>query len=160
MEKISRILPPSPRLTAVDLKNSGVTRPGAPSFGRPVGTSALGTPRFDGMSRALDELKEFKTMREPTHAKDPKVEIVERISRDFFSTSPKAAETAKTHELAEQIVARFHDGDSDLDPMTGASRFRDEVNDLTGETESDPFSASADLGEDAPMVGSQLDVMA
>lgn len=40
MDKISGILGSSPRLQAVDLKDSPV-RPGTPSFGRPEGSSAL-----------------------------------------------------------------------------------------------------------------------
>ena len=41
MEKISSILPSSPRIKAVDLSESGSVRPGAPSFGAPVGKAAI-----------------------------------------------------------------------------------------------------------------------
>lgn len=157
MEKISRILPPSPRVTSADLRNSGVARPGAPSFGRPVGVSALATPRFDGMARASEELREFRAQREPTYNKDPKSQIVERISREFFSKAPKTElpTTENGVSIADEIIANFHDGDSDLVPVTGKLAVT-ELMDLA-------LSAGAPeetLGEDAPLVGGQLDVMA
>lgn len=50
MNKISGIIPSSPRLQAVDLKDNPV-RPGAPAFGRPEGVSSLrdqnNIPAFD-----------------------------------------------------------------------------------------------------------------
>ena len=41
MEKISSILPSSPRVSAVDLRDAAPMRPGTPGFGRPEGASAL-----------------------------------------------------------------------------------------------------------------------
>jgi hypothetical protein len=140
MEKISRILPSSPRVASADMRNSGVARSGMPSFGRPQGVSALATPRFDGMARATEELKDFKAEREPTLNKNPKAEIVERLSRDFFSVKPKEDTGV---DISAEIVARFHDGDSDLNPLTGRSA-----------------AAAEELAEDTPVVGGQLDVMA
>ena len=42
MEKISGIIPASPRTKAVDTSNSQPARPGAPAFGRPMGKNSLG----------------------------------------------------------------------------------------------------------------------
>lgn len=42
VEKISSILPSSPRVKAVDVTRSTPVRPGAPSFGRPQGKNSLG----------------------------------------------------------------------------------------------------------------------
>lgn len=39
MEKISSIIASSPRVSAVDLKESGTARPGSPTFGRPEGVA-------------------------------------------------------------------------------------------------------------------------
>jgi hypothetical protein len=39
MEKISRILPSSPRVQSTDLSSAAPVRPGTPSFGRAVGVS-------------------------------------------------------------------------------------------------------------------------
>ncbi len=41
MDKISRILPSSSRVTSVDMRDAHAVRPGAPLFGRPSGRSAL-----------------------------------------------------------------------------------------------------------------------
>lgn len=41
MEKISGIISPSARLKSTDLQNSPPVRPGAPSFGRPLGEVTL-----------------------------------------------------------------------------------------------------------------------
>jgi hypothetical protein len=146
MEKISRILPSSPRVASADLRNSGVARPGSPSFGRPVGVSALAAvSKFDGAGRAAAELGELRAEREPTKSKDPHVEIVERMSRDFFVSRPtvEAPRNENGVDLAEEIVAKFHDGDSDLDPFTGSGAH-----------------VAEELGEEVPVVGGQLDVMA
>lgn len=146
MEKISRILPASPRVSSADLRNSGVARPGAPSFGRPVGVSALAANnKFDGMARATSEFQEFRAEREKNNHKHPHVEIVERMSKEFFSTRP-TTEMPKTEngvDLADEIVSRFHDENSDLDPMT-----------------SRVTRVAEELGDDLPVIGGQLDVMA
>lgn len=44
MDKISGIIPSSPRVTAVDLRDSAPVRPGTPSFGRREGVSSLREP--------------------------------------------------------------------------------------------------------------------
>ncbi|MBK9040339.1 MAG: hypothetical protein IPL83_14470 [Bdellovibrionales bacterium] len=41
MQKISGILPSTPRIASVDMNESSALRPGGPSFGRPVGVSEL-----------------------------------------------------------------------------------------------------------------------
>ncbi len=47
MEKISSIVRGSSRVASTDLKNSPAVRPGAPSYGRPVGETA---PKVDRLS--------------------------------------------------------------------------------------------------------------
>lgn len=42
MEKISSIIPNNSRVKSVDVQDSHPVRPGTPSFGRPVGTTAQG----------------------------------------------------------------------------------------------------------------------
>jgi hypothetical protein len=41
VQKISGILPSTPRIASVDMNESSAMRPGGPSFGRPVGVSEL-----------------------------------------------------------------------------------------------------------------------
>ncbi|MEK6555699.1 MAG: hypothetical protein AABZ31_10690 [Bdellovibrionota bacterium] len=139
MEKISRILPSSPRFTS-DMRNSGVARSGTPSFGRPVGVSALAKPAFDGMAKASDELKEFQEMRTPAlKSVDPKAQIVERMANDFF-VKRAAAPTIEENQEFDQIVESFHDEESDLNPMT--AKIREGIDD------------------DMPVIGGNLNIIA
>ncbi len=121
MEKISRILPSSPRLNNTDLRGSGVARSGTPSFGRPVGVSALAKPAFDGMSKASEELEQFQSQRVPARSTDPKAQIVERMASDFFMKRTQAP-TPEEDQAIDEIVANFHDQDSDLNPVTAKVR--------------------------------------
>jgi hypothetical protein len=55
MEKLSGIIPTSKRVTASDPRPPGTAaRPGAPSFGRPIGTSALAEQKLAEQKR-LDQ---------------------------------------------------------------------------------------------------------
>ncbi len=45
MEKISRIVSGNARVAVADLKSGSAVRPGAPSYGRPVGESTQGEPK-------------------------------------------------------------------------------------------------------------------
>jgi hypothetical protein len=139
MEKISRILPSSPRLGNTDLRNSGVARPGTPSFGRPVGVSALAKPSFDGMAKATDELKEFQTERAIPKSMDPKAEIVNRMSSEFFMKRT-AAPTVEDSAAIDELLTKYHDEDSDLNPVTAKIR--------------------ESLDDDAPVIGGNLDIIA
>ena len=139
MEKISRILPSSPRFKNADIKSAGAARSGMPSFGRPVGESSLAKkPSFDGMVNAQERLGEFQSERVQT--KDPKAEIVDRIANDFFMKRGQGP-TVEDNQAIESVLQEFHDADSDLNPVT--SNFK---------------SASPD--EDAPAVGGYLDIVA
>lgn len=142
MEKISRILPSSPRVTSTDMRNSGVARPGMPSFGRPVGVSALAKPEVNISARASEELAGLKQMREPNQLpKDPKAAIVDRIANDFFMRKSAPVEEALETDGTSEILEKFHSQeDSDLNPMTG--------------------QAPVDADDDAPVVGGRLNIVA
>lgn len=140
MEKISRILPSSPRFKNVDVKSAGSVRAGMPSFGRPVGESALAKkPSFDGMASSAEQLQDFQAQRVP-QSQDPKAQIVEKIANDFFIQRNRAP-TVEDNLAVETILQNFHDEDSDLNPMT--SRLKE-----------------AAVDEDAPVIGGYLDVVA
>lgn len=138
MEKISRILPSSPRFNS-DLRGSGVARSGTPSFGRPVGTSALAKPAFDGMTKASDELREFQQTRVQTKPTDPKAQIVDRIANEFFMRKSSAPSTENDMET-DQILEKLHDDDSDLNPVTASVR--------------------ESIDDEAPVVGGKLNIVA
>lgn len=73
MEKISGILPATSRVSTVDLASSGSVRPGAPDYGRPIGSSALN--------------KEAVT----NHiGKDIRSNTINDLSTDFFMNKTKA----------------------------------------------------------------------
>ncbi len=81
MEKISRIVRGNSRVAAVDLKSAAPIRPGAPSFGRPVGEStALKSSMMSTADRAVaihKELNEAKLAN--THET-----IVQNMADRFF----------------------------------------------------------------------------
>ena len=82
MEKISRIVPGSSRVTAVDMKNEKPVRASAPSYGQPVSDSVSRGPvkhAVDGAGRAFNEVygADAKVNRE--------AEIARRLTDDFFA---------------------------------------------------------------------------
>ena len=89
MEKISGILPASPRITAVDLKSSGTARSGMPSYGRPQ-LEATGSARRETLPNAIPKAV--------GPVNDPHVEIVDRIAREFFMQKNQAPKTELTYD--------------------------------------------------------------
>lgn len=112
MQKISGILPANARVTTVDMKASGVARPGMPSWGREVGVPIAAEKRMqqEAATKASIVHKEQMQLREGS-AKDPHVAIVEKMTENFFVN--RAAEPKE-----EPIIAA--DPNSDMDLMTGA----------------------------------------
>ena len=74
MDKISSILPASPRVTNVDLKSSGTARSGMPSYGRPQ-LDETGSARRHTQTNEMMALNKIS---------NPHVDIVDQISREFF----------------------------------------------------------------------------
>lgn len=117
MEKISSIIGASPRLKSADLSNSPPVRPGAPSFGQPIGEvnniahrKDLTTAQKANMIREqmIEDKKRFKEQ-----------EAVENLSEKFFMNKmeqesieiPSSIEVkALTSGLSEEMAA------SELDP--------------------------------------------
>ena len=79
MQKISSILPSSGRINKVDFKDSPAVRPGAPSYGQPVGRS---TAR---VSVARDPVEVHKEMVESRSKPSPETAIAEKVAHDFFA---------------------------------------------------------------------------
>lgn len=81
MEKISGIIGASPRLKSADLQNSPPIRPGAPSFGQPIGEVSIAhrkdltTAQKANMIREqmIEDKKRFKEQ-----------ETIENLSEKFF----------------------------------------------------------------------------
>lgn len=83
MEKISGIIPSSRRVSSVDLQNANPVRPGTPTFGRPIGISTL-APEILSPSTAQKALAEFDAQMSPRKSIDPKADIVQNMSEQFF----------------------------------------------------------------------------
>lgn len=90
MQKISGILPASARIQSVDMSDSHSVRPGAPSFGRPEGSSSLAKPALiaSNSQRAGSAVNADMFSVTPMarwKAKDlEKVDIVDQVSSSFF----------------------------------------------------------------------------
>lgn len=111
MEKISRILPPSRRITATDIESSQPVRPGAPTYGRPtvqkpveiqdrVSLSSLANSRSTEAQPAT-----YKNTKEGTRAK-----VVEDIAEKFFNPRALAKEGEGT--LAEETLKSIENKDA------------------------------------------------
>lgn len=84
MQKISGILPSTPRIASVDMNEGSAMRPGGPSFGRPVGVSELssrGDVKISTAQIAGQRHEELLGMRSK-ELRD--AESVKRLSDSFF----------------------------------------------------------------------------
>jgi hypothetical protein len=92
MDKISRILPSSPRINSTDVGDSHPFRPGAPSFGNPEGISSL-TDRItrsavEPSQQIHQKLATWKTKDEQRAA------IAKNVSDGFFMNKKEKAPSA------------------------------------------------------------------
>ena len=95
MDKISGILPQSPRMKLMEVAASQPARPGAPAMGRPMGKNSIGE-RIT-MSKQLDELRESGQL--PAQLAPPiyknteanKIKVIEDINKKFFSSPGQLA---------------------------------------------------------------------
>lgn len=109
MEKISRILPPSRRVTAVDVESSQPVRPGAPNFGRPTQS------RLDIKDRVtLSSLANERPM-DPTTYRNPKetskAKVVEELAERFFNPAAVAKEEGEGVH-SEEALKRLKDSEA------------------------------------------------
>jgi hypothetical protein len=106
MDKISGIIPASPRLKSVETAAAQPARPGAPEFGRPQGKNSLGD-RIQ-LSKKLEEMRQSGQLPEPeaplTYKKPAptKLQVVEEINKNFFE-NPKSI--AKDNDLTRSEQA-------------------------------------------------------
>lgn len=83
MQKISGILPNTPRISSVDMKDGQAARPGGPSFGRMVGSSSgPGRQALETTAQVAHQRHEELLDR---RSKDlAEADIVKRLSDSFF----------------------------------------------------------------------------
>ncbi len=151
MQKISSIIPSSDRVSKVDFKESGSVRPGAVSFGRPMGTSALSEDKY--MS-SIDIGIEGMTPRD--RRKFERAQIVNDVSAGFFMHKrlPKPENTYNQNmevfnsNTRPQIYSKMAEG------VNYAN-----VDDSIGEPMQDEMgTSSAEADQDFSYAGEHLDV--
>jgi hypothetical protein len=158
MQKISGILPSSNRLTTVDLKESGATRPGAPSFGRPQGESSLlNNSIVRSAHRALQQHNEQfdRKTKEQKNAEE-----IQKMADNFFKTqSQMKSEFNLVNDLLvdDQLVS------ASVAPTVSIPEFEteEEISSNDGPSENiKSLRAVSEVDYDAPEVGRYLDVHA
>ena len=99
MQKISGILPSSSRVTTVDVsKEAGSVRPGAPSFGRPVGESNLF--KNSVVRSAHQAIQKHNELWDARSEQQDQAKIIQDMADSFFKTKNQIA-----HE--KQLVKDF-----------------------------------------------------
>lgn len=105
MDKISGIIPSSPRLQSVDLKDAAPVRPGTPSFGRPEGVSSLNKPPM--ISTAPETARRGAAIHEQRmdwRSEDArKANMAAEMSNSFFMKNDKKAEPVRDIEPVRLI---------------------------------------------------------
>ncbi len=85
MEKLSGILPSSPRVRSVDLEEAPAARPGAPRFGKKQGrNTASDQVTVSSRARALAEQDRKMVGKDPKEIARGK--MVDELTRQFFET--------------------------------------------------------------------------
>lgn len=81
MEKISNIVRGSARVSSTDLKSSAPVRPGAPSYGRPVGETA---PQVDRLSSTASRAVAIHNEMMENKRSSRQNEVVSQMADQFF----------------------------------------------------------------------------
>ncbi|MFM6927722.1 MAG: hypothetical protein ACKOX6_04620 [Bdellovibrio sp.] len=106
MDKISGIIPASPRMKLMETAAAQPARPGAPAFGRPEGKNSLGDRIM--LSKQMEEMRQSGQLPEPespiTYKKPEmtKKQVVEELNKKFFS-NPKSV--ARDNDLTHSEEA-------------------------------------------------------
>ena len=102
MEKISGIVPTSPRINAVDMREAAPVRPGTPTFGRPEGVSTLRSEAplttVQKGELALKNQLDWKS-KDEQHAA-----FAAEISNRFFMKNIKPAQTDEVSLEADEAL--------------------------------------------------------
>lgn len=109
MEKISRVVRGSARVASTDLKNAAPVRPGAPSFGRPIGESTAANP--SATSTAAKAVAIHKEMEEAKKARADGA-IVQQMADQFFMNRMRKEDEV---QAAPEVSAPVHSAPADED---------------------------------------------
>jgi hypothetical protein len=97
MDKISGIIPQTPRTGSKRGNENTPVRPGAPQFGRPLGSSEI-KDRVSITNAHSTELKQYKNPREANHVK-----IADSLTRKFFLMPENEFQSENQVELTQDI---------------------------------------------------------
>ncbi|MGZ3775507.1 MAG: hypothetical protein ACXVCY_16425 [Pseudobdellovibrionaceae bacterium] len=116
MEKISGIIPASPRTQVADVSVAQPARPGALALGRPMGKNSLGD-RIT-LSKQAEELRQTGMLPEPeaspvykNPAETKKLKVIDELNKKFF-TNPKAIARESDQTQTEELLGRSEDNES------------------------------------------------
>lgn len=103
MEKISGVIGASPRLKSVDLQNSPPVRPGAPSFGQPVGEVTLARRKDLTTAQKANILRE-QMMDDQKRLRE--LRTVENMSGEFFMNKIERQDSPEVgHEVHIELAS-------------------------------------------------------
>ena len=114
MEKISNIVRGSPRVASVDLKRESAVRPGAPSFGRPIGES----PHSEKIETTAQRATALQTeLNEKRNTHDG---LVKEMSDNFFMNRVKGSQVMEEPAIGKAPVqAKIADADVEEELHSG-----------------------------------------
>jgi hypothetical protein len=107
MEKISNIVRGSPRVASVDTKSAGAVRPGALTFGRPVGESPQGNDRVETTAAKATAMQAEMNEARKVRAED---RTVANMSDQFFMSRVRRPE--EEAPVKGKVAAREVDGET------------------------------------------------
>lgn len=115
MNKISGILPSSPRIQTVDLKEGPSVRPGAPSFGRPIGISNV--QRNSIIRSAHAAINEHRDLMEQRSLSQVQADKAKELSESFFKRqAQRDQEQVLVRDILESEAAKSK---ANIEAVTG-----------------------------------------
>lgn len=109
MDKISRILPPSRRVTATDVESSQPVRPGAPSYGRPTQQPLDVQDRVSLSSLANSRTPETSATYKNPSKDSARAKVVDELAEKFFNPRTFAKDGEST--LSEETLKSMQDNE-------------------------------------------------
>lgn len=134
MEKISGIIPANRRTKSIDVSNSQPVRPGAPTWGRPVGrvTQQMLPDPLEKVSFSQTDLDMKKGGEDPiaqttynSRGQMARAQVVEELSKKFYEPTMKNLARDNDETLSEQVQNRAAENEfviaknSDREEATG-----------------------------------------
>lgn len=121
MQKISRIIPGSARVSGVDMKSANPVRPGTPAFGRPVAESSE-MPR-ETMTTAQKAVGLREELNNQKRGMEGQTDLVQKMTDQFFMAKNISANAPDTRSTGELVASDFEEGTSVVPQMPKSREF-------------------------------------